>query len=235
MTVTKKLKEKILENANYECEYCGVKLNEYNSTIDHKIPLSKGGTNEESNLAAACTKCNMLKADKILDSIANPLVKQAAETWIHLFIKSPKMTTATSIIVSLTIAIFVYYFSALETEKRQKELSKNLNFKTQIEQLDLTEKNLKQLLNFINTQKVQMINTEESINSLKKEQEHLKPLVNADRKTVEAIFTAQEIRAEKNASKEHWIGFTLGVGASLIASILWYIFQYFVLRSKEES
>ena len=235
MRITKKLKEKILDNANYECEYCGVKLNEYNSTIDHKIPLSKGGTNEVSNLAAACTKCNMLKANKILDSIANPIVKQAAETWIHLFIKSPKVTSVTSILISLIMAIFVYYSSVLETEKRQKELSKNLNFKTQIEQLDLTEKNLKQLLNFINSQKIQMANTEESINSLKKEQENLQPLIKADRKTVEAIFTAQKIRAEKNASREHWIGFAMGIGASLVASILWYIFQYFVLRAKEES
>ena len=235
MRTTKKIKEQILHEADNKCEYCGVKLDINNMSIDHKIPLSKGGSNDISNLAAACRSCNMVKADKIIDSIPNPIVKQAAETWIHLFIKSPKATSFISIIISIAMAVFINYFSNIEAEKRQQELSKNLTFKTQIEQLDTTEKSLKQLLNFINTQKSNMIITEQSINSLKKEKENLQPLVKADRKTVEAIFSAQEIRAEKNANKEHWIGFGFGVGASLLASILWYILQYFMRVDREET
>lgn len=56
------------------CYYCGVELQKLSDpvrrvnadnrkTIDHLIPVSKGGTNEESNLVIACRKCNNLKGD----------------------------------------------------------------------------------------------------------------------------------------------------------------------------
>jgi len=34
-------------------------------TIDHVIPLSRGGSNDLSNLRPACYKCNLEKGDKI--------------------------------------------------------------------------------------------------------------------------------------------------------------------------
>jgi len=43
------------------CYYC--KINKSNS-IDHKIPLSKGGTNNIDNLVPACISCNSKKKDK---------------------------------------------------------------------------------------------------------------------------------------------------------------------------
>lgn len=36
-------------------------------TIDHVVPLSKGGTNEIGNLRPACYSCNWEKGDKIYD------------------------------------------------------------------------------------------------------------------------------------------------------------------------
>lgn len=46
------------------CSICGNIIKE--PTFDHVIPLSKGGKNDKSNLAAACKKCNYDKGDKIL-------------------------------------------------------------------------------------------------------------------------------------------------------------------------
>ena len=46
------------------CYICGDKLAD---TIDHVIPLSKGGTNDINNLRPACYECNWKKGDKILD------------------------------------------------------------------------------------------------------------------------------------------------------------------------
>ena len=45
-----------------ECAYCRTKDN---LVIDHIIPLSKGGTNELSNLQVLCKLCNQKKGNKI--------------------------------------------------------------------------------------------------------------------------------------------------------------------------
>lgn len=36
------------------------------ATIDHVIPLSKGGTNDEENLVTCCSRCNSKKSCKIM-------------------------------------------------------------------------------------------------------------------------------------------------------------------------
>lgn len=46
------------------CFYCNIELTEENRTIDHFIPLSKGGSNSEENWRASCKLCNHEKGDK---------------------------------------------------------------------------------------------------------------------------------------------------------------------------
>lgn len=51
------------------CYYCGCELvrqkapHSRKGTIDHRTPLSRGGTNDASNLSAACASCNFSKND----------------------------------------------------------------------------------------------------------------------------------------------------------------------------
>lgn len=46
------------------CSYCGKTItNKEELTVDHKIPVSRGGTTVESNLAISCYKCNNEKSD----------------------------------------------------------------------------------------------------------------------------------------------------------------------------
>jgi len=49
----------------YQCQSCGQKLNETTLSIDHIIPLAKGGSNDISNLQTLCLKCNQEKKAKI--------------------------------------------------------------------------------------------------------------------------------------------------------------------------
>lgn len=48
---------------NDECHYCGKKLNGKGEK-DHKIPISKGGTNWIFNIALTCVTCNRDKGSK---------------------------------------------------------------------------------------------------------------------------------------------------------------------------
>ncbi len=43
------------------CHYCGEKFSPEELTMDHKIPLSRGGMSEKINIVAACKECNNKK------------------------------------------------------------------------------------------------------------------------------------------------------------------------------
>lgn len=46
------------------CQYCNTQFPRTQLTLDHVIPLSKGGKTNWLNIVAACGKCNSLKGDK---------------------------------------------------------------------------------------------------------------------------------------------------------------------------
>lgn len=48
------------------CYYCGREING-KKTVDHKIPVIKGGTNENENLVLSCVHCNTQKGDRTED------------------------------------------------------------------------------------------------------------------------------------------------------------------------
>ena len=45
------------------CYYCGCEI-KGKKTIDHKIPVAKGGTNDNENLVLSCVHCNTQKNNK---------------------------------------------------------------------------------------------------------------------------------------------------------------------------
>ncbi len=49
------------------CQYCGKCLTHAGSTIDHIVPVSKGGTLSWDNVVTACKECNNKKGNKDLD------------------------------------------------------------------------------------------------------------------------------------------------------------------------
>jgi|TARA_R110000764_G_C10792287_1_gene357750 5-methylcytosine-specific restriction endonuclease McrA len=48
----------------YTCQYCNTPYTKTNLTLDHVLPLSKGGRTSWTNIVAACKACNSRKADK---------------------------------------------------------------------------------------------------------------------------------------------------------------------------
>jgi hypothetical protein len=54
----------VLARDEWYCQWCDTGLNEENWSIDHIIPISKGGTNDMTNLQAMCRPCNSMKGTK---------------------------------------------------------------------------------------------------------------------------------------------------------------------------
>lgn len=48
----------------YRCYLCSAHLHKSNVHLDHRIPLSRGGSNWIANLAPACQTCNLRKSNK---------------------------------------------------------------------------------------------------------------------------------------------------------------------------
>ena len=59
----KKIRRRILQRDLWECYWCGADAN----TVDHLVPVAKGGLDIDENLVAACKKCNYSKQDKMPD------------------------------------------------------------------------------------------------------------------------------------------------------------------------
>jgi 5-methylcytosine-specific restriction endonuclease McrA len=47
-----------------KCPYCGVPLNLFNRTKDHKVPVARGGSDAIDNLEPICWECNASKGDR---------------------------------------------------------------------------------------------------------------------------------------------------------------------------
>jgi 5-methylcytosine-specific restriction endonuclease McrA len=57
--ISSKKRQQILKLGSDVCEYCEVKIEQNASfQIDHRVPVSRGGSNHENNLCSACPDCN---------------------------------------------------------------------------------------------------------------------------------------------------------------------------------
>lgn len=59
------LKRATLRDCSRRCVYCAIRLDYDIATLDHVIPVARGGTHIPGNLVAACVACNRLKGDTL--------------------------------------------------------------------------------------------------------------------------------------------------------------------------
>ncbi len=55
----------VFDRDKYQCQSCGKTKLETELTIDHIMPLARGGSNDISNLHTLCRTCNQKKTDKL--------------------------------------------------------------------------------------------------------------------------------------------------------------------------
>lgn len=65
-SISKKTRFEVFKRDSFTCQYCGKSAPDIVLEVDHIIPVSKGGTNDISNLITSCFDCNRGKKDRKL-------------------------------------------------------------------------------------------------------------------------------------------------------------------------
>jgi 5-methylcytosine-specific restriction endonuclease McrA len=63
----------LLKRFKFRCAYCGVTLTAKTRSLDHRVPLIRGGTNDLSNLVPSCLRCNQRKNRLTAEEFQNKL------------------------------------------------------------------------------------------------------------------------------------------------------------------
>ena len=116
---------------DYQCQYCGRRANELKTreslTRDHLIPMSRGGTNEWSNVVTACSSCNTRKANRLPNEIGmHPMHVPTEPHFVHLSWAVRRLTP-----------IQAQYIRTFYGEDTLRELQKIEGIQGQIQSSDL--------------------------------------------------------------------------------------------------
>jgi len=65
----------IYNRENKKCYFCDKDLKFKQITLDHYIPLSKGGVDEIYNIVTSCKTCNKYKGNSLLDNYEDIVIK----------------------------------------------------------------------------------------------------------------------------------------------------------------
>lgn len=66
----------VVKRDNNVCQYCSLKLNEKEVTIDHIMPKSRGGISSFTNCVVSCKPCNLKKNNMTPEEAGMKLLKK---------------------------------------------------------------------------------------------------------------------------------------------------------------
>jgi hypothetical protein len=169
------------------------------------------------------TKSTINNILRTLDSLrtVTGLTGVLLDFWFRAFIKNKWLTSVITIVLFVSLTITITYFENKEAAKIEQAKKESLELGNRINDLEKMEESLKSLITFIDNQKNAIIQTKQSIQELQKQKVELEPIILSQKETVEAIFREQDKRNFEYRLIERFIGFGLGVIASIIASILY--------------
>ena len=65
--ISKQLRFEVLKRDGFRCRLCGAVASQNTQLqLDHKIPVSRGGTNDPANLQTLCQACNLGKSNRLI-------------------------------------------------------------------------------------------------------------------------------------------------------------------------
>lgn len=78
-SIGKRVRFEVFKRDAFACQYCGAHPPDVLLEIDHIIPVSEGGTNDDGNLVTSCFDCNRGKSNIALSAVPKTLAEKAAE------------------------------------------------------------------------------------------------------------------------------------------------------------
>lgn len=77
-------KARIFSRDRWRCTYCGEELTEQTATIDHRVPISRGGPDTDRNKTTCCMTCNKRKFRKTVAEFIRQLEAERGGTpsWV---------------------------------------------------------------------------------------------------------------------------------------------------------
>lgn len=74
------LRYRILDRDGFRCQYCGARAPDVELEVDHVVSVHDGGSDAETNLIAACFRCNRGKKAR-----SQPKFARLAELWLRIY------------------------------------------------------------------------------------------------------------------------------------------------------
>ena len=122
---------------------------------------------------------------------------------------------------SMLLSGLGFLFVAYVLQDRPALLTSEQQHKRVLDELDQIRAQIGSIGEFLHEEQRRVAEARETIEGLRKEQSGLQPVVESNRRTVEAILAAHVSNIRRAAWKERIIGFSLGILASFIASFLY--------------
>ena len=110
------------ERENRRCGYCGSKIGFGEVTIDHKIPLSRGGPDCPDNMICSCYGCNSFKGNRTIEEFRK--IVQGAN--YELMQKAPEYRSSLrfGLIREYKKKKVLFHFEILEARQRRAKCKK---------------------------------------------------------------------------------------------------------------
>lgn len=147
----------------------------------------------------------------VIAAVFGYLISQGLKEYRY---KKWRVAIFASIISIVSISFSLFYL------QNKTKLPNQTDIQTQLARLDNVQKSLSDLNKFLSEQRSRLKDTETTIQNLENERATLKPIVEADRKTVEAFAILFEERQLKSVWKERIYSFSFGIISSLLAAII---------------
>jgi septal ring factor EnvC (AmiA/AmiB activator) len=169
-----------------------------------------------------------------MQKIQQSLSEFLASGYVNALRKRPLMTAAATLLTMALFSFTLYLESSVRANKDRQRRESLATYSQQLQQLDNVQQGLKNLSDFVGQQRTRLQEAEQLVSKLQEEKQRIEPLVQADRKVVEAVFQLQEQRTAATVDRERWIGFALGVGASLLASFIYTVAGFYFRRARRD-